>query len=139
MQNKPAKITGKIPRYSQSQKANKNFALNAWLGLGIMFLLIMGLCTLAKRLPIWVLGWYIAINIATFLVYAQDKDAAQTNQWRVQESSLHKLALLGGWTGAAAAHKLLRHKSQKVEFRRMFYITVLGNLGLLAVLWQFKQ
>ena len=104
-----------------------------------MFLLIMGLCTLAKRLPIWVLGWYIAINIATFLVYAQDKDAAQTNQWRVQESSLHKLALLGGWTGAAAAHKLLRHKYQKVGFRRMFYITVLGNLGLLAVLWQFKQ
>lgn len=130
-------------RQQQQQAVRKvkqvnEMAINFTLILGVVFLLVLAGLFFVKVLPIWVLGWYVAMTIATFAMYAHDKNSAQTNSWRVQESSLHKLALLGGWVGAGVAHKTLRHKSQKPEFRQLYYLTILGNLVLLGVLWYFK-
>lgn len=119
-------------------KQTNEIAINFTLIFGVVFLLALAGLFLAKILPVWVMGWYVAITIATFAMYAHDKNSAQTNSWRVQESSLHKLSLLGGWVGAGVAHKTLRHKSQKPEFRQRYYLTVVGNLVLLGVLWYFK-
>lgn len=123
---------------SRQVKQTNEMAINFTLILGVGFLLVLVGLFFGKVLPMWLLGWYLAINLATFLLYAHDKNSAQTNSWRVQESSLHKLSLLGGWVGAGVAHKVLRHKSQKPEFRQMYYLTIFGNLILLAVLWYFK-
>jgi uncharacterized membrane protein YsdA (DUF1294 family) len=65
-----------------------------------------------------------------------DKSAAQHKQWRIQESKLHLFALLGGWPGALIAQDQLRHKSVKVPFRVVFWITVALNLIALAWLLQ---
>lgn len=119
-------------------KQTNELAINATLIFGIMFLVALIGLFFVKVLPVWVMGWYVAITIATFAMYAHDKNSAQTNSWRVQESSLHKLSLLGGWVRAGVAHKTLRHKSQKTEFRQRYYLTIVGNLFLLAVLWYFK-
>lgn len=129
------KIAGKNERQT---KQNNELGINITLMLGVGFLLMLAGLFFAKILPIWVMGWYLAINLATFLLYAHDKQSAKSNSWRVQESSLHKLALLGGWVGAGVAHKTLRHKSQKTEFRHVYYLTIVGNLVLLGVLWYFK-
>ena len=45
---------------------------------------------------------------------------AQLGAWRTQESTLHMLALTGGWPGAALAQQIFRHKSSKKTFRRVF-------------------
>lgn len=119
---------------NQSNELEINFTLM----FGIVFFVLLAGITFAKALPLWILGWYMAINLTTFLLYAHDKNSAQNNSWRVQEASLHKLALLGGWVGAGVAHKTLRHKSQKTEFRQGFYLTIVGNLVLLGVLWYFN-
>ena len=75
---------------------------------------------------------YAVIASVTFLAYAMDKAAAQSNRWRIPESTLHALALLGGWPGAMLAQTLLRHKSVKREFRLIFWITVAVNLLVLG-------
>ena len=49
---------------------------------------------------------YLITSIITFLVYAQDKSAAKHNRWRTKESTLHTLALTGGWPGALLAQKI---------------------------------
>lgn len=82
---------------------------------------------------------YGVIASLTFIAYAIDKAAAQGNRWRIPESTLHVLALLGGWPGAMLAQTLLRHKSVKKEFRLIFWITVTINLlvlGWLLSRWQ---
>ncbi|MGB2047801.1 MAG: DUF1294 domain-containing protein, partial [Psychrobacter celer] len=67
--------------------------------------------------------------------YAKDKAAAQNGDWRTPESTLHILSALGGWVGALVAQTYLRHKSQKPEFRIVYYLTVIINLaGLLFVI-----
>ncbi len=69
------------------------------------------------------------------MMYAKDKAAAQSGDWRTPESTLHLLSMFGGWVGAMVAQTYLRHKSQKPEFRMTYYLTVIINLaGLLFII-----
>ncbi len=86
-------------------------------------------CQLAWGLPHWLWGGYTALSTATFIVYALDKRAAARGQWRVKENTLHALSLAGGWPGALLAQRLLRHKSAKASFRRVYWLTVVLNLA----------
>lgn len=74
---------------------------------------------------------YFAASVITFAVYAWDKSAARNGRWRTRESTLHLLALVGGWPGALLARQLLRHKSSKQSFGRLLYGAVLLNGALL--------
>lgn len=76
------------------------------------------------ELPAFVLWTYLAASAVTFVVYAVDKSAAADGRRRVRESTLHLLAWLGGWPGALLAQQLVRHKTQKVAFQIVFWLTV---------------
>ena len=91
----------------------------------------------AGQIPLWVLGAAVSVNVLTVLIYALDKSAAQGGaQRRTPESHLHLLGLVGGWPGAWFAQQLLRHKTAKVPFRRMYWVTVALNCLALLV-WAF--
>ncbi|MGL5391696.1 MAG: DUF1294 domain-containing protein [Shewanella sp.] len=83
-------------------------------------------------LPVTIASGYLCLSLLTFIAYAIDKSAAKRGRWRTKESTLHLLALMGGWPGAVIAQQLLRHKSAKTSFRVVFYFTLLANLLLLA-------
>ncbi|QPF73584.1 DUF1294 domain-containing protein [Roseateles sp. DAIF2] len=97
-----------------------------WLIPGFALLVLM--VHLAFGLPHWLWGCYLAMSLATFIVYAGDKRAARLQQWRVSEATLHGLALACGWPGALLAQQLLRHKSSKPAFRHLFWLSVIVNL-----------
>ncbi len=82
-----------------------------------------------------IFGWYLIISLLAFIVYAKDKAAAKKGSWRIPESTLHLLSLLGGWSGALIAQQTLRHKSKKESFRFVFWTTVLLNCGAFALLF----
>ena len=92
-------------------------------------------CHLLWPMPPALWGGYMAMSLATFIVYAGDKRAAQRGQWRVAESTMHGLALACGWPGALLAQHLLRHKTGKALFRRRFWLTVGGNILLFVLLF----
>jgi uncharacterized membrane protein YsdA (DUF1294 family) len=79
--------------------------------------------------------WYLAASVATVLAYGLDKSAAVRERWRVKESTLHMLALAGGWPGALIAQRVFRHKSRKPSFQAGFLVTVILNCVALALLW----
>jgi len=102
----------------------------------IIFMLVL-LGSVAKGLlPLGLVWLYLALSIITFLVYAWDKSAAIAQRWRTKESTLHLLAIGGGWPGAYAAQRLLRHKSVKASFKRMFWLSVVVNLAFFV--WLFS-
>ncbi|QQX81124.1 cold shock and DUF1294 domain-containing protein [Shewanella sp. KX20019] len=81
-------------------------------------------------LPLAALIYLLSISCVTFIAYALDKRAAKLQRWRVKESSLHLLAVLGGWPGALIAQQLLRHKSAKTPFKVLLWITIVLNIGV---------
>lgn len=101
----------------------------------IVFLALVGVSVLFVGLHEYILLIYLVVSIITYVVYAIDKSAAQSGTWRVSESTLHMLALVGGWPGALIAQQTLRHKSRKEAFRFVFWVTVVVNCGALA--WLF--
>jgi uncharacterized membrane protein YsdA (DUF1294 family)/cold shock CspA family protein len=103
--------------------------------MAVCFIVIVGVSVLVTDMPVHVLIVYMAASLLAYVVYAMDKSAAQRNAWRTKESTLHLLSLLGGWPGALIAQKMLRHKSRKVEFRIMFWLTVVLNVGFYV--WLF--
>jgi uncharacterized membrane protein YsdA (DUF1294 family) len=84
-------------------------------------------------LPLGILVLYVAASLIAVGVYAADKSAARTGRWRTTESTLHVLALIGGWPGALIAQRVFRHKSRKPSFQIAFLVTVALNCG--ALLW----
>ena len=82
-------------------------------------------------MPYVILSLYLVMSIVTFLAFAWDKRAAQTDSRRVSERRLHMLEALGGWPGAILGQYLLRHKSLKFQYR----IVLWGIIALHVTLW----
>jgi uncharacterized membrane protein YsdA (DUF1294 family)/cold shock CspA family protein len=106
-----------------------------YIGAAVVFLAIVALLAVAGDMPAIILFIYLGASLVTYFMYFWDKSAARTGAWRTQESTLHALALLGGWPGALIAQQTLRHKSRKASFRAVFWLTVLVNCGLF--IWLF--
>ncbi len=100
-----------------------------------VFLIIVGVSALTAKIPLMVLAIYLLASLLTFIMYFFDKSAARKGAWRTKESTLHLLSLAGGWPGALVAQQKLRHKTQKLSFRYVFWATVLLNCG--AFIWLF--
>ncbi|MGQ7273079.1 DUF1294 domain-containing protein [Marinobacter sp. V034] len=98
-----------------------------------MWAIVVAGAWLEGKLPLIIPLFYLAASVVTFCVYAWDKRAARRDAWRIQENTLHILALIGGWPGAALAHQLLRHKSSKRAFRNVFWLTVIVNCA--GLIW----
>ena len=96
------------------------------------FLGLIAILVFTGALPLLVFGVYLGASVMAFIAYAVDKSAARKNQWRTKESTLHALALIGGWPGALVAQQIVRHKSKKGSFRMVFWLTVVVNCGVLG-------
>jgi uncharacterized membrane protein YsdA (DUF1294 family) len=92
-------------------------------GFAIVFLVV----SVLWRPPVWFAAGYLSASVITFVTYAIDKSAAKAQASRAPESTLHALALAGGWPGALLAQQWLRHKSTKQSFRQTFWLTVAVN------------
>lgn len=96
-------------------------------------LVVLALGLLLWAMPVWVLVLYAGMSASSLLLYWSDKRNAITGGWRTPESTLHLIALAGGWPGAILGQRLLRHKTVKQSFRVMFWCTVALNLLALAL------
>ncbi|NVJ67234.1 MAG: DUF1294 domain-containing protein [Gammaproteobacteria bacterium] len=112
---------------------NKN-QLNFPITFALLFLVFLVLSIFLNKLPPIVLAIYLTLSIISYGLYWKDKKAAQNNRWRVPESTLHFLAIMGGWLGAAIAQHHFRHKTKKQPFRAIFWFTVTFNVGILLYL-----
>lgn len=60
--------------------------------------------------------YLIIINLAAFLAMFIDKKKAENNKWRIKESTLLVLALVGGSIGEIIGMYVFRHKTKKPKF-----------------------
>ena len=64
--------------------------------------------------------YIVAINLITFLAMFIDKRKAKKGSWRIKESTLLTMGLIGGSIGGIAGMYTFRHKTQKPKFVFLF-------------------
>ena len=64
-----------------------------------------------------ILGYLLAVNIATFFLYGIDKYKAKKGKWRISEITLLLMAVIGGSIGAWAGMRLWHHKTMHKKFK----------------------
>ena len=79
----------------------------------------------------------VVINVATFITYGIDKWKAKRSKWRIRETALLELAVLGGSVGAWLGMQVWRHKTQHVKFRYGVPIILIAQVALLV--WIFSK
>jgi len=125
-------------RYSVSAKpppaassSRKSSLTRAIVGASV-FLVVIAALVMTSRTLWWLLPWYLALSVVTYLLYGWDKVSASGGHRRTPESTLNGLALLGGWPGGWVAQHAWRHKSRKTSFQVAFWSATLVNVGALV-------
>ena len=79
-----------------------------------------------------ILGYFLAVNITSFLLYGIDKFKARKNLWRISEATLLTMAAIGGSIGAWMGMKVWHHKTLHSKFRYGVPIMLLAHIALMA-------
>lgn len=89
---------------SQTRKASKptkpesSFQAKPWsaMQMGIVFyFVLMGIMSFMHTLPAYTLLFVLMMNVLSYWLYSQDKEAAQLGNRRVPEQTLHIVSFLG--------------------------------------------
>jgi uncharacterized membrane protein YsdA (DUF1294 family) len=79
--------------------------------------------------------YIILIDLIAFVVFGIDKRKARKGQWRVPESTLFILALIGGSIGALLGMLAFRHKTKHRKFTIGIPLILALQIALLVTLW----
>lgn len=79
----------------------------------------------------------LALNLLTFIIYGIDKRKAKKANWRIPESTLLLLALIGGSIGAWLGIKVWRHKTQHKKFYIGIPLIIITQVA--QILFQVSQ
>ena len=79
-----------------------------------------------------VLIYLAVINVVTFFMYGIDKWKAKNSKWRIRETALLGLAVLGGSIGAWLGMKVWRHKTQHKKFKYGVPAIIIVQLALIV-------
>ena len=106
----------------------------------IVFLVPAAAAVWLERTRGWhpVAAWWVAANVWVLPLWAWDKFQARRKGWRVPEATLHGMAILGAAPASLVAMEVLRHKTRKPWFRRLYvFLTLLQAAGF--AYWWFEM
>lgn len=82
------------------------------------------------------LAYLAAINAVTLIAFIADKVKAMRGSWRIKESTLLGLALLGGSLGGMVGMGAARHKIRKPAFKYGLPAMLLIHVAAILYLMQ---
>ena len=83
--------------------------------------------------------YLLIVNLAGFAAMGIDKNRARRKAWRIPESTLFLLAIIGGSIGSILAMNLFHHKTRKTAFRIGMPVILLVQLLLILMLVLFSS
>lgn len=86
-----------------------------------------------KQFLIPVILYICVINIIGFILMGIDKKKAVKGQWRIRESTLFLVSLIGGSAGTLAGMFVFRHKTKKWYFRIFMPLILIMHIVLAIV------
>ena len=92
----------------------------------------------ASHMTVLLLVAYVAIiNTLAFIVYGIDKLKAKKGKWRIPESTLLLLAIIGGSIGAWLGIKVWHHKTLHKKFK--YGIPLIVIIQIVIAIYIFRE
>lgn len=88
--------------------------------------------TLLKNNTIWF--YSLLINAINFLLFGIDKKRARKREWRIPESALLFISLLGGALGGLIGMNFYKHKTKKMKFNIAMPVILILNIIIIQYL-----
>ena len=86
-----------------------------------------------------VLIYLVIINVGTFFMFGIDKWKAKKSKWRIRETALLGLAVLGGSIGAWLGMKVWHHKTLHKKFRYGVPAIIIIQLLIISYFTLFQK
>lgn len=77
---------------------------------------------------------YAAVSVISFFAYGVDKRRARRKKWRIPESLLLGLGVLGGAVGSLIGMNLFRHKTRHLYFWLINLLALAAQVALLILI-----
>ena len=84
-----------------------------------------------------ILTYLVIIHIAAFIAFGIDKWRAQNNAWRIPETTLFLLAIIGGSIGAEIGMHVWHHKTRHLSFIIGIPIILLLQIIVICLITRF--
>ena len=81
-----------------------------------------------------ILGYLLAVNITSFFLYGIDKYKAKKGKWRISETTLLLMAVIGGSIGAWEGMRIWHHKTMHKKFKYGIPIIIIMQVALAVYL-----
>ena len=81
-----------------------------------------------------ILGYLLAVNITSFLLYSIDKYKAKKGRWRISEATLLLMAVIGGSIGAWVGMRIWHHKTMHKKFKYGIPVIIIFHVALAVYL-----
>lgn len=81
----------------------------------------------------------VILNVAAYLMMADDKQRAKKKAWRIPEKRLFGIAACGGALGLFIGMKAYRHKTQHISFTLGIPLLLLWNVVAYYGLYQLVK
>ena len=85
----------------------------------------------------YIIYYLIIINVITFITFGLDKLFAIKNMYRVRESTLFSLCILGGTPLGYIGMKVFRHKTKKPFFK--YGIPIIFIIQIILIILLIKK
>ncbi|MDD4504269.1 MAG: DUF1294 domain-containing protein [Clostridiaceae bacterium] len=80
--------------------------------------------------------YLIVVNIAAFTIMGIDKYKAQRNKWRISETSIFAVGIIGGALGIFLGMSFFHHKTKHLKFTLGIPVVVILNIAMFGYILQ---
>lgn len=76
----------------------------------------------------------IVMSLISIMLYINDKNRAKKGKMRIKEKTLLQFGVFGGGIGSEIGRRLARHKTDKIYFSIVIYLSIIAQIATLAIL-----
>lgn len=81
-----------------------------------------------------IINYFICINVIGFISMYLDKRKAVKSQWRIKESTLIMISILGGGIGSYLGMETFKHKTKHIKFKYGIPIIIVVQVIIFYIL-----
>ena len=86
------------------------------------------------EVSIWLVTYVLAVNLIGFAAMGLDKFKAKNHAWRIPESTLFFIAIIGGSIGSILGMRVFHHKTLHKKFTIGMPLILIIQIALVLVL-----